>query len=105
MFSVRIHGPGRRTGAPVVSFCRIDDRPIRLREPVLDPDAIIVQDTTLLEGVDVFAGLKRDGYLLFLSRVARAKGIDDLVIAYGQMRCRDDVKLVVAGTGPALRHA
>jgi glycosyltransferase involved in cell wall biosynthesis len=36
--------------------------------------------------------------------VARAKGIYDLVIAYGQMRCRDDVKLVVAGTGPALDH-
>ena len=33
-------------------------------------------------------GLERDGYILFLSRVARAKGIYDLVIAFGQMRCR-----------------
>ncbi|GIE97429.1 glycosyltransferase [Paractinoplanes rishiriensis] len=49
-------------------------------------------------------GLERDGYILFLSRVARAKGIYDLVIAYGQMRCREKVKLVVAGTGPALEH-
>jgi len=47
-------------------------------------------------------GLERDGYILFLSRVARAKGIYDLVIAYGQMQCRENVKLVVAGTGPAL---
>ena len=51
MFSVRTHGPGRRTGAPVVSFCRIDDRPIRLREPSTHPDAVIVQDPTLLHQV------------------------------------------------------
>lgn len=53
-----------RTGAPVVAFCRIADVAIRLREPVMDPDAIIVQDTTLLDGVDVFAGLKGDGFAL-----------------------------------------
>ena len=39
-----------RTGAPVVTFCRIDDRPIRLREPILAPDALIVQDPTLHAG-------------------------------------------------------
>ena len=33
-----------RMGAPVVSFCRIDDRDIRAREPVSAPDAVIVQD-------------------------------------------------------------
>ena len=30
-----------RMGAPVVSFCRIDDRPIRTREPVMAPDALV----------------------------------------------------------------
>jgi glycogen synthase len=49
-------------------------------------------------------GLEPDGYVLFLSRVARSKGIYDLVIAFGQVRCRSRVKLVVAGTGPALDH-
>ena len=53
-----------RTGAPVVSFCRIDDKEIRLREPILEPDALIVQDPTLFKAVDVFQGLRRDGYLL-----------------------------------------
>src|SRR5690242_21681029 len=53
-----------RTGAPVVAFCRLDDRPIRLREPVLEPDAVIVQDATLLRQVDVLNGLSDDGYLL-----------------------------------------
>ena len=33
-----------RMGAPVVSFCRIDDHAIRVREPVMEPDALIVQD-------------------------------------------------------------
>ena len=76
MFQVRIHGRGgqgvvtaaellsvaaflegkhaqafpsfgsERSGAPVVSFCRIDDKEIRLREPILEPDGLIVQDPT-----------------------------------------------------------
>src|SRR3972149_5973978 len=53
-----------RTGAPVVSFCRIDTKEIRLREPILEPDALIVQDVTLFKAVDVFQGLKDSGYLL-----------------------------------------
>jgi pyruvate ferredoxin oxidoreductase gamma subunit len=53
-----------RTGAPVVSYCRISNQEIRLREPIMEPDAIIIQDSTLLHQVDVFAGLKRDGYIL-----------------------------------------
>jgi pyruvate ferredoxin oxidoreductase gamma subunit len=53
-----------RTGAPVVAFCRIDDAPIRARDPVTTPDAVIVQDLTLLGHVDVLAGLAQDGYVL-----------------------------------------
>jgi pyruvate ferredoxin oxidoreductase gamma subunit len=53
-----------RTGAPVVAFCRVDDKAIRLREPVRRPDAVIVQDVTLLQHVDVFAGLVPHGLVL-----------------------------------------
>lgn len=53
-----------RTGAPVESFCRIDDRPIRTREPVLTPDALIVLDVTLIQQVDLFAGVDRGAYVL-----------------------------------------
>jgi len=63
-----------RMGAPVVSFCRIDDHAIRLREPVMEPDALIIQDPTLLNQVDVFGGLKRDGFVLINS----SKSFDDL---------------------------
>ncbi|MFC4119822.1 2-oxoacid:acceptor oxidoreductase family protein [Nonomuraea zeae] len=56
-----------RTGAPVVSFCRISDRPIRLREPITEPDAVIVQDATLLRQIDVLAGLRPAGRVLINS--------------------------------------
>ena len=104
MFEVRIHGRGgqgvvtaaellslaafdegryaqafpsfgsERMGAPVVSFCRIDDHEIRVREPVMEPDALIIQDPTLLHQVDVFGGLKPDGFILINS----AKSFDEL---------------------------
>ena len=104
MFQVRIHGRGgqgvvtaaellslaafeegrhaqafpsfgsERTGAPVVSFCRIDDHEIRTREPVSEPDALIVQDPTLLHQVDVFGGLHADGFVLINSQ----RSLDEL---------------------------
>jgi pyruvate ferredoxin oxidoreductase gamma subunit len=46
-----------RMGAPVMSFCRIDGKPIRTREPVTEPDALLIQDPTLLHQADLFAGL------------------------------------------------
>ncbi len=94
MFQVRIHGRGgqgvvtaaemlsiaafedgehaqafptfgsERTGAPVTSFCRIDDKAIRVREPISEPDALIIQDPTLLHQVKVFSGLSEGGYVL-----------------------------------------
>jgi pyruvate ferredoxin oxidoreductase gamma subunit len=69
-----------RTGAPVVAFCRIADKEIRLREPIMEPDAIIIQDTTLLHQVDVFAGLKANGYILInTSRSFEALGLGDFI--------------------------
>ena len=56
-----------RTGAPVVAFCRIDDKEIRVREPIMEPDALIIQDPTLLHQINVLAGLKSDGYVLLNS--------------------------------------
>ncbi|MCH7229570.1 glycosyltransferase [Glycomyces sp. L485] len=47
-------------------------------------------------------GLERDGYILFLSRVAAAKGADDLVAGWRASAAAATHKLVIAGTGPAL---
>jgi pyruvate ferredoxin oxidoreductase gamma subunit len=68
-----------RTGAPVVSFCRIDDKPIRVREPIVEPDALIVQDPTLLHQVDLFAGLGGQGFVLLnTGRTLDELGLDSL---------------------------
>ncbi len=130
MFQVRIHGRGgqgvvtaaemlsaaafdegrhaqafpsfgsERTGAPVVAFCRINEKEIRLREPILEPDALIIQDPTLLHQVDVFAGLKKDGFILInTNKSFEALGLADFV------RDRDPARMcIVPATELALKH-
>jgi pyruvate ferredoxin oxidoreductase gamma subunit len=130
MFQVRIHGRGgqgvvtaaellsvaaflsdrhaqavpsfgsERTGAPVVAFCRIADRPIRSREPVVDPDAVIIQDMTLLRAVDVFAGLRPEGYVLLNSSREWA----DLGLTGEVDRLSRRHLLIVPATSLALTH-
>jgi len=69
-----------RMGAPVMAFCRIDDREIRLREPVTHPDALIIQDPTLLHQVDLFSGLDFRGYLMINTRRRYSDlGLDEYV--------------------------
>lgn len=68
-----------RTGAPVTAFCRIHDGEIRTREPVLHPDVVIVQDSTLLHQVDVFSGLSPTGFILINStRNVEELGVGEL---------------------------
>ena len=130
MFQVRIHGRGgqgvvtgaemlslaaflggkhaqafpsfgsERTGAPVVAFCRIDDRDIRLREPILEPDALIIQDPTLLHQVDLFSGLAAGGFILINSRrSAEELGIAELAHGIGH-----DHLCTVPASDLALKH-
>ncbi|HEX7156334.1 MAG TPA: 2-oxoacid:acceptor oxidoreductase family protein [Burkholderiaceae bacterium] len=89
-----------RTGAPVVAFCRIDDREIRLREPIVAPDVLIVQDPTLLHQVDVFQGLKPEGYVLINS----TRSFDELGVGDMARRFRHDRLLTVPATEIALKH-
>ena len=117
MFQVRIHGRGgqgvvtaaemlsiagflegrhtqafpsfgsERMGAPVMAFCRIDDREIRLREPVMAPDALVIQDTTLLHQVNLFEGINQSGLVLINStRNPSELGLDDLYAAHPGIR-------------------
>jgi pyruvate ferredoxin oxidoreductase gamma subunit len=89
-----------RTGAPVVSFCRIADHPIRAREPIAHPDALIIQDPTLLHQVDVFGGLGHDGYVL----VNTERTFDELGIGEFVSRFRHERLLTVPATQLARRH-
>jgi pyruvate ferredoxin oxidoreductase gamma subunit len=130
MFQVRIHGRGgqgvvtaaemlsiaafeegrhaqafpsfgsERTGAPVVAFCRIADQEIRLREPIMEPDALIIQDSTLLHQVDCFAGLGKDGYILInTNKSFAALGLADFVTSH-----RAERLCTVSATEIALKH-
>ena len=130
MFQVRIHGRGgqgvvsasqmmsiaafhqgrysqsfpsfgsERMGAPVTAYVRIDDKEIELREPVLDPDLLIVQDPTLFNAIDVFSGLKQDGYVLINS----SKRVEALEIGEAVAKLPDGHVVTVAATELALKH-
>lgn len=130
MFQVRIHGRGgqgvvtaaellsvaaflegkhaqafpsfgsERMGSPVVSFCRIDDKEIRLREPILEPDGLIVQDPTLFKATDVFQGLRSDGYLL----VNTGKSFNDLHITNEAARLPNGHAHVVPASEIAVKY-
>lgn len=130
MFEVRIHGRGgqgvvtaaellsvaafasgrqaqafpsfgsERTGAPVVAFCRISGRPIRLREPVATPDALIIGDPTLLGQVDLFAGLADDAFVV----VNSTHDLTGLGLHRYADRLSPRRTVVVAASQLALRH-
>jgi pyruvate ferredoxin oxidoreductase gamma subunit len=111
MLSIAAFGQGRhaqafpsfgseRTGAPVVAFCRIDDHEIRLREPILTPDVLIVQDPTLLYQVDIFQGLRPDGYVLINSK----HSFDELGLGDIAGHLRRERLTTVPATEIALKH-
>jgi pyruvate ferredoxin oxidoreductase gamma subunit len=89
-----------RTGAPVVAFCRIAEQEIRLREPIVEPDVLIVQDPTLLHQVDVFQGLKPDGWVLINTR----RSFAELGLADVARRFRHERLTTVPATDIAMRH-
>lgn len=71
-------GPERR-GAPVVAFSRVDDKPIRARFAVYEPDVAVVLDSSLLEISSPDKGLKEDGYLI----VNSSRSPEELKEKYG----------------------
>jgi pyruvate ferredoxin oxidoreductase gamma subunit len=89
-----------RTGAPVVSYCRIDDREIRTREPVMAPDCVIIQDVTLINQVDLFSGLGPEGYVL----VNTSRSFEELGIGGLFNQFHHDHLLTCPATELALEH-
>lgn len=57
-----------RRGAPIVSFVRIDDKPIRIYSQIKKPDMVVVLDASVMDVVDVLQGLKSGGKVLVNSR-------------------------------------
>ena len=57
------YGP-ERMGAPITAYNRISDNPITVHSNIYEPDYVVVVDDTLLETVDVTAGLKTNGAIV-----------------------------------------
>ena len=84
-------GGGERRGKPIMAFCRLNDRAIRLRSHVKEPHYIIVQDPTIVREVDVTEGLRPGGLILVNTEKdpaelgLAAKGIDVRTIFADQL--------------------
>ena len=77
-----------RTGAPVVAFARLASHEIRVREPVLEPNVVLVQDRTLLDSVNVFEGLQPDGYVLInTDKTIEGLGLSELAARLPKGHC------------------
>ena len=57
------YGP-ERMGAPITAYNRISKTPITIHSNIYEPDYVVVVDDTLLESVDVTAGLKSSGAIV-----------------------------------------
>src|SRR3989304_8932082 len=53
-----------RRGAPVAAFIRIDTKNILIRSAVYNPHHIVVLDPSLLDAIDVFSGMKSNGWVI-----------------------------------------
>ena len=89
-----------RMGAPVQAFARISDANITIREPVMEPDMLIIQDPSLFQAVDVFEGARTDGYLLInSSKTAEQLGISEISSQYPEHHV-----MIIPATELALKY-
>ena len=65
------YGP-ERMGAPITAYNRISDAPIRVHSNIYEPDYVVVVDDSLIEAVDVTAGLAADGAIVVNTEKGKA---------------------------------
>jgi glycosyltransferase involved in cell wall biosynthesis len=91
----------RRCGTRFAEEC---ERRVSVSYPAIDTPTYLNLDPAAADAALSRRGLERDRYVLFLSRVTRAKGADDLVHAFRACAARESHLLVIAGNGPALEQ-
>lgn len=74
------YGP-ERMGAPITAYNRIGNTPIRIHSNIYEPDYVVVVDDSLLEAVDVTAGLKPDGAIV-INTTKSGNGLKPLLNGY-----------------------
>jgi pyruvate ferredoxin oxidoreductase gamma subunit len=86
------YGP-ERMGAPITAYNRISDEPIRVHSNIYEPDYVVVVDETLLEDIDVTAGLSKDGAVI-VNTAKDAEEIKPLLKGYEGRVCTIDARKV-----------
>lgn len=78
-----------RRGAPVTAFTRIDDKPIRIKTQIYEPDVVVVLDPSLLDTVDVTAGLKDGGIVIVNTEKSKEEVLEKLKKKPGKLALVD----------------
>lgn len=92
------YGP-ERMGAPITAYNRISDEKIRVHSNIYDPQYVVVVDESLLETVDVTAGLRKDGAILVNTRRPKEEIIPHLKGYEGAVYTIDARKVSMATIG------
>lgn len=62
------HFGAARMGAPMNAFVRVNDKPVRLRSQIYEPDYLLISDATLMRGFNCFYGFKDNGIAIINER-------------------------------------
>lgn len=92
------YGP-ERMGAPITAYNRISDEKIRVHSNIYDPQYVVVVDESLLEAVDVTAGLKKDGAILINTEKTKEEILPHLKGYEGKVFIIDAKKVSLAAMG------
>ena len=86
------YGP-ERMGAPITAYNSISDEPITIHSNIYEPDFVVVVDDTLLEAVDVTAGLKAEGAIV-INTTKTPDEVRSLLKGYQGKVCTIDARTI-----------
>lgn len=92
------YGP-ERMGAPITAYNRISKDVIRVHSNIYYPDYVVVVDETLLESVDVTAGLKKEGAIIVNTKRSKEDIMPHLKGYEGKVFTIDAAKISVEYLG------
>lgn len=92
------YGP-ERMGAPITAYNRISDKQIRVHSNIYDPEYVVVVDESLLDTVDVTAGLREDGAILVNTEKSKEDILPHLKGYKGKVYTIDAKKVSLATLG------
>lgn len=86
-----------RLGTDFAERCR---RKVAISYPAINAQEFTALVSQVTDAALAARGLERGGYVLFLSRLSKAKGVEELIDGFGRSQVNSRVRLVIAGNGP-----